>query len=299
MRQAELTIDPPVAVVEAAVRNESLPAPRRGLRRAGRYSGLVVAAVAVLFPIYVALTIALQPVEQGLNYPRALFVTEPVWGNFTDAFSQGHMGRYLLNSGIVAVAITAGQVLTSILAAYVFAFVPFRGRTTVFVLFMTTLMVPTEVIVIANYQTIRDLGWIDTYQALTVPFLATAFGTFLLRQAFLTVPRDLREAAELDGYGHLGFCWRVVVPLARSAIAALAVFGFLLAWNQYLWPLLVTNEDSLRTVQIGLKALSGGSADERGVVMAGTIIATLPIFALLLAFQRQLIRGLTSGAVKG
>lgn len=299
MQRSDLAIDPPVVFVPSAVRTQDLSTPRRGLRRAARYAALVVASMVVMFPIYVALTIALQPVDLGLNYPRALLVTEPLWSNFTTAFGDGHLGRYLLNSGIVAMIITAGQVLTSILAAYVFAFVPFRGRTTVFVLFMTTLMVPTEVTVIANYQTIRDLGWIDTYQALTIPFLATAFGVFLLRQAFLTVPRDLREAAELDGYGHFGFCWRVVVPLARPAIAALAVFAFLLAWNQYLWPLLVTNEDSMRTVQIGLKALSGGSADERGVVMAGTLIATVPIFVLLLAFQRQLIRGLTAGALKG
>jgi ABC-type glycerol-3-phosphate transport system permease component len=129
--------------------------------------------------------------------------------------------------------------------------------------------------------------------------MASAFGTFLLRQAFLTVPRDLRDAAAMDGYGHIGFLLQVVVPLSRAAIGALAVFSFLLAWNQYLWPLLITNQDEYRTVQIGLKALVSSNIDEFNLVMAGTVIAAAPILTLLILFQKQLIRGLTSGAIKG
>jgi sn-glycerol 3-phosphate transport system permease protein len=144
-----------------------------------------------------------------------------------------------------------------------------------------------------------SLGWLDTYQGLAVPFLATGFGAFLLRQAFLQVPRDLQDAAAMDGYGHLRFMVRVAVPLARPAVAALSVFAFLAAWNQYLWPLLVTEDDRLRTVQIGLKQLRQTSLDEANVTFAGAIIAAVPLLVLLIFFQKQLVRGLTAGAVKG
>jgi sn-glycerol 3-phosphate transport system permease protein len=274
-------------------------APRNRARLAGRYAALVLAATVVLLPIYCALVISLQPAERLLEFPGVLLPTEPTFSTFRTAFRAGSLGRYLLNSAVVSLAITAGQVVTSILAAYAFAFLRFPAKRLVFTLFLATLMVPTEVTIVANYQTVADLGWLDSYRGLVIPFLAFAFGTFLLRQAFLGVPQDLRDAAALDGYGHWGFLRHVAVPLARPAVAALAVFSFLSAWNQYLWPLLITNRDRYRTVQIGLRQLSSANVDELNLVMAGTVIAALPIFAVLVVFQRHLIRGLTSGALKG
>jgi sn-glycerol 3-phosphate transport system permease protein len=200
---------------------------------------------------------------------------------------------------VVTTIIVVAQVVTSILAGYAFAFLRFPFKRLIFLVFLATLMVPAEVTIVANYETIQDLGWIDSYLGLTVPFMATAFGTFLLRQTFLQVPQDLRDAAAMDGYGHWGFMTSVAVPLARPAIAALTVFSFLLSWNQYLWPLLVTNSEDYRTVQIGLKALASSNIDQINMVLAGTVVAGLPIFVLLVLFQRQLVRGLTSGAVKG
>ena len=285
-----------------AVETADLPPPSPHAARwriAGRYALLVAASVAVAFPIYVAVAVAIQPSHRLLDFPAVLFPSDIDIGVFQRAFSQANLGGYLLNSFIVSLVITAGQVLTSILAAYAFAFLRFPAKNAIFVAFLATLMVPTEVTIVANFETIQTLGWLDSYQALTVPFLAFAFGTFLLRQVFLQVPQDLRDAAALDGYGHWGFLFGVAVPLARPMIAALAVFSFLMAWNQYLWPLLVTTDDNYRTVQIGLKALSSANIDQLNLVMAGTIVAAIPIFALLIAFQRQLVRGLTSGAVKG
>ena len=160
-------------------------------------------------------------------------------------------------------------------------------------------MIPFEVTVTTNLATVSSLGWFNTFQGLTVPFLATGFGTFLMRQAFLQIPRDLREAAELDGYGHLRFLWSVAMPLCRPAIAALAVFSFLASWNQYLWPLLVTgNNNSVRTVQIGLKQLLDTQLDQIPVSLAGTVIAVVPLLILMVVFQKQLVRSLTAGAVK-
>jgi sn-glycerol 3-phosphate transport system permease protein len=209
------------------------------------------------------------------------------------------MGRYLVNSAIVTTIITAGQVLTAILAGYAFAFLEFPLKRTLFVVFLATLMVPFEVTIVTNVATISDLGMYNTYAGLAVPFLATGFGAFLMRQAFLTLPHDLRDAAALDGYGHWRFLWRVAVPLARPAVAALTVFAFLAAWNQYLWPLLITKDDRLRTVQIGLKQLRSVSIDQVNVTFAGAIIAVIPLVILLLFFQKHLVRGLTAGAVKG
>jgi ABC-type glycerol-3-phosphate transport system permease component len=271
----------------------------RVLSEVAQYAALTMAAVIILTPIYITLVYSLQPVEKIFSYPPTLYITDPQWDTYRRAFETGSLGRYLFNSFIVSTSITAGEVVTSVMAAYAFSYLRFPFRNQVFLAFLATLMVPWEVTIIPNYQTVSTLGWLDSYQGLIVPFLATAFGTFLLRQAFLTVPRDLRDAASMDGYGHIGFMLEVVVPLSRAAISALAVFSFLLAWNQYLWPLLITNNDDYRTVQIGLKALVSSNIDEFNLVMAGTVIAAAPILALLVLFQKQLIRGLTSGAIKG
>jgi sn-glycerol 3-phosphate transport system permease protein len=267
--------------------------------KVGRYSLLTVLAVVVLFPIYITIVNSLLPAVDITKQPPKFFPTHPQWGAYQDAWNAGHMGTYLKNSFIVTFFITTGQVLTAILAGYAFAFLEFPFKRLLFVVFLATLMVPFEVTIVTNVTTISDLGWYDTYAGLAVPFLATGFGAFLMRQAFLTLPHELRDAAALDGYGHWRFLWRVAVPLARPAVAALSVFAFLAAWNQYLWPLLITKDERLRTVQIGLKQLQSVSIDQVNITFAGAIIAVIPLVILLLFFQKQLVRGLTAGAVKG
>jgi len=272
---------------------------RRVWGKVGRYTLLTVLAVIVLFPIYITVVNSLLPPVDITHQPPKLFPSHPQWSSYSDAWSAGHMGTYLKNSFIVTLVITVGQVLTAILAGYAFAFLRFPFKRTLFVVFLATLMVPFEVTIVTNVSTISDLGWYNTYAGLAVPFLATGFGAFLMRQAFLTMPGELRDAAALDGYGHWRFLWRVAVPLARPAVAALTVFAFLAAWNQYLWPLLITKDDKLRTVQIGLKQLQSVSIDQINITFAGAVIAVIPLVILLLFFQKQLVRGLTAGAVKG
>jgi sn-glycerol 3-phosphate transport system permease protein len=271
----------------------------RTLRLIGRYVLLSVLALVVLFPIYITIVNSLLPARQIAAQPPKFFPSQPVWSSYEKAWVGGHFARYLLNSAVVTTIIVVGQVVTAILAGYAFAFLRFPLKRFLFVAFLATLMIPFEVTVVQNLTTVVDLGIYNTYAGLAVPFLATGFGAFLMRQAFLGVPPDLEDAAALDGFGRWRFLWRVAVPLSRPAIAALGVFAFLTAWNQYLWPLLVTKDEHLRTVQIGLRQLRATSLDQVNVTFAGVIIAVIPLVILLLVFQKQLIRGLTAGAVKG
>ncbi len=273
--------------------------PRRGLRTIGSYTLLTAGAVIVLFPIYVTIVNSLLPLNQLVHQPPPLFPTDPQWHDYSAAWNGGQMSKYMATSAIMTVIIVAGQLVTSVLAAYAFAFLTFPFKRTLFVVCLATLMIPLEVTFITNLDTITSLHWFNSYAGLSIPFLATGFGIFLLRQAFLQIPRDLQEAAQLDGYGHMRFMTRVAVPLARPSLAALAVFSFLAAWNQYLWPLVATGGTSpLDTVQIGLKQLLGTQVSTIPVALAGTVIAFVPLVILLLAFQKQLVRSLTAGAVK-
>jgi sn-glycerol 3-phosphate transport system permease protein len=268
-----------------------------GWRKAGRYLILLAVVFIILLPIYTTLIAALKPGNEVLKRP---FVpTNLTLQTLKDAWSEGHLGRYLFNSTVVAVIVTVVQLTTSVLSAYAFAFLKFPLRNVIFVVFLATLLVPLEATLVVNRRTVDSLGWLNTYQGLAVPFLATAFGTFLLRQVFLQMPGDLREAAQMDGLGHWGFLREVAVPLVRPTLGALALFSFLSAWNQYLWPNLVTTQEDMNTVQSGLKLLKSSRLDQPNLVIGGTIIAAIPIFVVLLVFQRQLVRGLTAGAVKG
>lgn len=265
----------------------------------GRYALLSILAFVVLFPLYITVVNSLLTPEQIAGRPPTFFPSEPVWDTYSRAWDQGHFSQYMVNSFIVTFIIVIGQITTAILAGYAFAFLDFPFKRTIFIVFLATLMVPFEVTIVQNLTTVSDLGIYNTYAGLAVPFLATGFGAFLMRQAFLGVPRDLQDAAALDGYGHWRFMARVAVPLARPAVAALGVFAFLTAWNQYLWPLLVTKDEQYRTLQIGLKALGAASIDQVNVTFAGVVITVIPLAILLLVFQKQLVRGLTAGAVKG
>jgi sn-glycerol 3-phosphate transport system permease protein len=268
-----------------------------GWRAVGRYGLLIVVSVIVLFPVYTTVVASLKPGNKVLQNPLVpdAFTLDVL----REAWTDGHFGRYMLNSIVVAFVVTFSVILTSVLSGYAFSILEFPGRTLLFVVFLATLLVPFEATVVVNRRTIDSLGWLNTYQGLAVPFLATAFGTFLIRQVFLTLPRDLRDAAAIDGVGHVGFLRHVAVPLVRPTIGALALFTFLSSWFQYLWPVLITTESDMNTLPVGLKQISEARLDEPNLVMAGTVIAAIPIFVGLLIFQRQLVRGLTSGAVKG
>jgi sn-glycerol 3-phosphate transport system permease protein len=260
---------------------------------------MIAAGLAVLFPLLFAVSTSLKPAAELDRYPPSVWPHAPVLDNYVEALTKAPLARFLLNSAVQSGAVTLGQLLTSSLAAFAFAFLDFPGRRALFFAFLATLMVPLEVTLIPNYLTIRALGWLDTYPALVAPFLATAFGTFLLRQFFLTIPRELADAARIDGCSRRRFLWTIVLPLARPALATLAIYAFLSTWNQYLWPLLVVNSTAMRTVQIGLALLQSQESVSWGLVTAGVVIMVAPTAVVFLLGYRHVVRGLTAGAVKG
>jgi sn-glycerol 3-phosphate transport system permease protein len=282
---------------EAARTRRRLPRPRRGALLA--YAALTGASLLVAFPLLLALSYSLMNESQIATYPPPVLPPEPTLDNYARAIATIPIGRYLLNSFVVSTLVVAGQLVTATLAAFAFAFIPFRGRNLAFLLFLSTLMVPWEATIIPNYLTMRDLEWLDTYQALAVPFMATAFGTFLLRQSFMQLPRELRDAAVVDGASRLRFLLQIVLPLSRPALGTVAIYAFLSTWNQYFWPLLVTNQTLMRTTQVGVAQLRFEESLRWGFLMAGVIMVAVPTLALLVLGQRQLVRGLTAGAVKG
>jgi sn-glycerol 3-phosphate transport system permease protein len=269
----------------------------KGWRSVARYSMLTIVALFILFPVYTTVIAALKPGNRVLDNP--LVPNAFTLDVLKDAWTQGRLGRYLMNTTVVALIITSVQLVTSIASAYAFSFLKFPFKRLVFGIFLSTMLVPLEVTLVVNRRTIDSLGWLNSFQGLTIPFVATAFGTFLLRQVFMQIPPDLREAAQMDGLGHWGFMKEVAIPLVRPTLGALGLFSFLSSWNQYLWPSLITTEDDMNTLQTGLRLLASSDLDKPNLIMAGTIIAAVPILIVLVLFQKQLVRGLTAGAVKG
>jgi sn-glycerol 3-phosphate transport system permease protein len=254
----------------------------------------------MLFPLLYAISGSLMTAREISTYPPAFLPSQPRLSNFVDVINALPIPRQYLNSLVVATCVMVGQLVTSILSAYAFAFLRMPFRNVIFGVFLATMMVPWEAIIIPNYLTMAQNHLINSYPALILPFLAAGFGTFLLRQFFLSFPKDLYEAALIDGSGHLRFLWSILLPLSRPALAALAIWSFLSAWNQFLWPLLVVNRDEMQTLQIGISRLQDVEAGTApNFVLAGTVLALVPTLLLIYFGQRHIVRGLTAGALRG
>ena len=271
----------------------------RLVRKILLYALLTAVAFVILFPLLYAFVVSFMTQAEAAQYPPKFIPSSLNFDNYRSVLERLPIPRYILNSFIVAGSVMVAQLVTASLAAYAFAVREFRGRSLLFMLFLATLMVPFEVTLIPNYQTIAQWGWKDSYLGLIAPFVATGFGTFLLRQFFLSIPKELHDAATLDGCGSLRYLLIIVIPLSRPALGTLAVYSFLQTWNQYLWPLLVTDSRNMRTTQIGLNFLRNEESLSYNLIMAGVVLVLIPTIALLVVGQRQLIRGLTAGSVKG
>ena len=262
-----------------------------------RHAVLIVGAAAVILPFLWMFTTSLQ--SRAETYTNASIIpTSWHWENYLTAWTAAPFGQYYLNSIIMAAGIVSGHLVLDALAAYAFARLRFPLRNVLFVILLAALMIPTFVTIIPAYSLVASFGWIDTYWGLIVPRLADVFGIILLRQFFSSVPAELEDAARIDGCSRAGTFFRIMVPLSLPAFATLAIFSFLFAWNDFLWPLLVTNSDELRTIQIGLSAFQGRYGTSWNYLMAGTLTATVPSIIVFMIFQRALVRGIASSGLK-
>jgi multiple sugar transport system permease protein len=260
---------------------------------------LTLVALLFLTPIIWMVLSAIKPSAEVFTVPPKLFGSEIKLGNFAEAWNYLPFGRFIVNTIFVSSIGTAITLVASALSGYAFARLNFRFRGGLFVLYLSTLIVPQEVIVIPMFLVMKNLGWVNSYQALILPWAFTAFGTFLLRQFFLTVPRELEEAAKLDGCGHLRILSRIFVPISAPAFAVLAVFTFIGYWNGFLWPLIIINDTDKMTIPLGLQLFLGQQGQRWELLMAASTIAMVPTILLVLALQRYLVKGIALSGLGG
>jgi len=231
-------------------------------------------------------------------YPPKWFPSELHLDNYSKVFNAAPFGRYYLNSAVVAIVVTLGQLITCSMAAYAFARLNFKGRNILFLLFLGTMMIPYNVTMIPSFMVLYWLDWVDTYQALIVPGLASAFGTFLLRQFFITIPKELEEAAYLDGANKFTVLIRIIIPLSKPALATLAIFTFMGVFNDFIWALIVINSEEMRTVQLGLAIFRDRYLTQWDLLMAGSVMAVMPILIVFFFAQKYFIKGITLSGLK-
>ena len=290
-----------VPVVEVERTRRARPTRRRSLlRRSLSRLLLIVICASVAFPFFWIAVNSLQPLALVLATPPHFWPAQPHWHNYADAWHAEPFGQFYVNSIVVSTAIIVGQVITCALAAYALSWVdlPFKG--VLFFLILVALMVPEQLIVVPVFLELHAVNWINSYQALIVPFLTSAFGIFLLRQSFLRVPRALVEAARIDGASHFWVLLRVVAPLSLPGFITLIVLNFIWHYNDFFWPLIMTNTDQYRTLPVGLAMFvqSGEGLVPWNQLMAADIFSVIPLFVIFFVAQRYLVNGIVSSGLK-
>lgn len=265
--------------------------------RLGLHALLLLFSTIMLAPFVVMLVVSLIPNSAFLarDFSPANFSLDNYWRTFAAV----PFGRYYFNSIVVAVSVTVFQILISSLAAFAFARLRFRGREAIFLFYLATLMIPFPVTLIPNFLIVKNLGWYDTYLALIVPGLFSVFSTFLLRQYYRGIPLDFDEAARMDGASSLRIWWQIIVPLSGPVLATLAIFVFQGVWNEFLWPLVVTTSENMRTIPVGLAAFVGQYSTAWDLLMAGSVIALLPVLVIYVLGQKWFVQGIALSGMGG
>jgi ABC-type glycerol-3-phosphate transport system permease component len=281
---------------KAAYRRENL------LKQALLYGVLTAAAVAAILPFFWMGSTSLMTLGETIN--RVWLPADPQFANFETAWREARFSRYFLNSVVVTGVTLAGVLMTSILAGYAFARIRFAGRNLIFAIVLATLMLPESVTMIPNFLMVRgDIipwgSWLNTLPALTVPFMASAFSIFLLRQFFATIPNELWDAARIDGAGHLRFLLQIVLPISKAPIMTVLLLNFIGSWNAFLWPLLVTTQETWRPLMVGLWTFVSEAGPETQLLMAGAVITLIPILILYFMTQKQFTEGIATTGLKG
>lgn len=262
------------------------------------FAGVLLLALAYLFPIIWIILSSFKSGSEIFLWPPTLVPRSPTLQNYVDAFARGDFGTYFKNSGIVAVTSTALAVVINIMAGYAFSKYSFRGGKVIFMLFIGTMMLPLEVLMIPIFQTVKNLGLYNTLAGIIIPPAATPTGLFLVRQYFLSVPDELMEAARIDGASESAIFVRIMLPLAKPAISILAIFNFMWRWNDYLWPLIVLRNSNKYTVQLALQTFSGEYAVDWNSLLAMSVITMIPMLIIFLIFQKQFIQGMATSGLK-
>jgi sn-glycerol 3-phosphate transport system permease protein len=289
---AETLTAPRVATAERVGERQCPPFPWATLFV---HAALLACVAIIAFPLYYAFVISTQELSEVVQKPPRLLPSTHLVENYAEAWRRSGMARLLVNSAIVAVAVAVGKIAISMLSAFAIVYFRFRGASFVFWLIFLTLMLPIPVRILPTYEVIGNLGWLNSYAGLTIPLMASATATFLFRQFYMTIPNELAEAAQIDGAGPLRFLWSFLLPLSWANIAALFVVLFIYGWNEYFWPLLITNTEEMRTVVIGLERLiprSGTELPTWNLIMAGAMMALLPPVAVIVFMQRWFVKGL-------
>jgi multiple sugar transport system permease protein len=281
--------------------------PKRGWRRPGvtigravLYLALVVGGLFMLMPFIWMLSSSLKDQGAIFAYPPSLFPPEARWSNFREILDVVPFGRYFSNSVFIAAVSVVGQLLSCSMAAFAWARIPFFGRNVLFMTLMAALIIPPQVTLVPLFIMMNGVGWIDTYYPLILPFwLGGAFGTFLLRQFFLAIPRDLEDAAKIDGAGPWRIYWSIYLPLCKPALATVAIFTFLLQWNELLRPLIFLSTPEKLPLTVGLAALRSQYSTSWNLIIAGALISVIPVLVLFIFAQRYFVRGVTSSGLKG
>jgi multiple sugar transport system permease protein len=268
------------------------------LGNATLYLVLLLGALTMVTPLLWMLVTSLKPLEDVFKWPPLAFQSRPVWSNYRDIWEVVPFSRYLANTFLVSVARTAGVLVTSSLAGYAFARLRFPGRDALFLAYLGTIMVPGQVTMIPSFIVMRELGWLDTYLALIIPWLFSPFATFLMRQYFLTLPHSLEDAAAIDGAGLFTAFRRIALPLSMPALATVAVFTFLTSWNDFLWPLIVTNSRDVRVVSVGLTEFQDLYYTDWPLLMAASLVAVVPVLVLYVFAQRYFVAGIATTGIR-
>jgi multiple sugar transport system permease protein len=260
---------------------------------------MVFIALIMVVPFFWMLITSFKENGQVLIFPPQWIPNPWRWDNYSYAWNAAKMGLYFRNSAIVTVLITIGQTVTCSLAAFAFSRLEFKGRDTIFLIYLGTMMIPIQVTLIPLYIIMKNFGWNDSFQGLIVPFIFSAYNTFLLRQSFLTLPKSLDESAIIDGCGYSGIFFRIILPLSKPALITQAIFCSLWAWNDLLWPTIIANTDKVRTLVVGLQMFKSAYAIQWNYLMAGTCISIIPMLLLYMFCQRYFVEGIALTGIKG
>ena len=262
------------------------------------YVSLAIGAVGILLPFIWMVATSLKTEGQIFSNPAQLWPSQPTVQAYIDVWRRIPFGRFFINSVIFAGSVTIISLFLDSMAAYAFARLRFKGRDILFWVVLATLMIPFQITLIPLFLTVFHLGWLDTYQGLIVPRATNAFGIFLLRQFFLTLPPELDDAARIDGAGEFRIYWQIILPLSLPALATLAVFHFMYNWNDFLWPLIITSSPEMRTLPAGLTLFMGNYVIEHSILMAGATISLLPLAIAFVCLQRYFVRGVAMTGLK-